>query len=364
MRIANRSTVGLVLASQFATAALAAVYTAQQIADMIRASPTAPQIVKDNADLFGATAIAESGGNTLDRNGQNGGLLQLDKQHIKDVLGDTATVQDYTLLDGQTQIDKWAEATASEWNYPGMKTLLAANKNGDAIGGAKVTPGMVAACFQFGPAICQNDIAYMKANGGACPDKSTGVNINTLSGSGQKNASLDGNGQSICSWGAVIDKKAGTQSSTDTAKAATSVDCPTPEGASAAASIASGDFQKYTGQYWGQNQECASLTKYFDPSLGAASTWRKGEQVQGNASIQPGTPIATFNFGDAYGPSDSPGGASGVSHTGIYLGQNAEGVQILDQWNGSGGASAHTIPWHSWNGNAAEAGNRYYTITH
>jgi hypothetical protein len=48
--------------------------------------------------------------------------------------------------------------------------------------------------------------------------------------------------------------------------------------------------------------------------------------------------------------------------TGIYLGQDASGVQILDQWSGSGGASIHTIPWSTWGGNTAEAGSHYYTI--
>ena len=88
----------------------------------------------------------------------------------------------------------------------------------------------------------------------------------------------------------------------------------------------------------------------------------QGEQVEGATDIAPGTAIATFNFNGAYGPPDSPGGASGVSHTGIYLGQDSSGVQILDQWSGSGGASIHTIPWSSWGGNTDEAGSHYYVI--
>ena len=51
-----------------------------------------------------------------------------------------------------------------------------------------------------------------------------------------------------------------------------------------------------------------------------------------------------------------------MSHTGIYLGQDATGVQILDQYNNSGGASIHTIPWSAWGTNTAEGGSRYYTI--
>jgi hypothetical protein len=122
------------------------------------------------------------------------------------------------------------------------------------------------------------------------------------------------------------------------------------------------DYQQYVGSYYGVNQECVSLTRSFDPSLPPSSQWQQGELVQGATDIPVGTPIATFNFDGAYGPPDHPGGWYGVSHTGIYLGQDATGVQILDQFVGSGGAEIHTIPWSSWGSNTAEAGNRYYTI--
>ena len=122
------------------------------------------------------------------------------------------------------------------------------------------------------------------------------------------------------------------------------------------------DYQQYVGSYYGANEQCVSLTRDFDSSLPPSSQWQQGELVEGATDIAPGTPIATFNFNGAYGPPDSPGGESGVSHTGIYLGQDASGVQILDQWSGSGGASIHTIPWSSWGGNTAEAGSHYYTI--
>jgi hypothetical protein len=122
------------------------------------------------------------------------------------------------------------------------------------------------------------------------------------------------------------------------------------------------DYQQYVGSYYGANEQCVSLTRDFDSSLPPSSQWQQGELVEGATDIAPGTPIATFNFNGAYGPSDSPGGESGVSHTGIYLGQDSIGVQILDQWSGSGGASIHTIPWSSWGGNTAEAGSHYYTI--
>ena len=98
----------------------------------------------------------------------------------------------------------------------------------------------------------------------------------------------------------------------------------------------------HTG-YFGQNSECASLTHYFAPQLPPASEWRKGDLVQGNMDIPPGTPIATFNFyGQAgtngYGPPAKLGGVSGESHTGIYLGQDENGVSILHQFSRDNGA--------------------------
>ena len=134
------------------------------------------------------------------------------------------------------------------------------------------------------------------------------------------------------------------------------------DGRTPASAATLADYQQYVGSYYGANEQCVSLTRDFDSSLAPSSQWQQGEQVEGATDIAPGTPIATFNFNGAYGPPDSPGGASGVSHTGIYLGQDASGVQILDQWSGSGGASIHTIPWSSWGGNTAEAGSHYYVI--
>lgn len=87
------------------------------------------------------------------------------------------------------------------------------------------------------------------------------------------------------------------------------------------------------------NGECAALTKEVG-GMSATSTWKKGEKIQGNKTILPGTPIATFNgdWGDGrgkvhYGPKGEPGGKSGQSHTGIYLGQDEDGIYIIDQWN-------------------------------
>src|ERR1700722_2592127 len=133
-------------------------------------------------------------------------------------------------------------------------------------------------------------------------------------------------------------------------------------GSTPASAATLADYQQYVGSYYGANEQCVSLTRDFDSSLAPSSQWQQGELVEGATDIAPGTPIATFNFNGAYGPPDSPGGASGVSHTGIYLGQDSSGVQILDQWLRSGGALIHSIPGISRCENSVEGGIQYYVI--
>ena len=67
--------------------------------------------------------------------------------------------------------------------------------------------------------------------------------------------------------------------------------------------------------------ECVPLVR---AATGAplAAEWRRGAPVQGNTAIRPGTAIATF---------DSNGHYDG--HAAIYLGQDAYGIQVIDQWN-------------------------------
>jgi hypothetical protein len=132
------------------------------------------------------------------------------------------------------------------------------------------------------------------------------------------------------------------------------------------------DAKKFVGQYWcdpsnsncARNaMECATLTKYFCPDVGRAGTWQGGSSIKG-ANLAVGTCVATFSQnGGNYGPAGSPGGASGKSHTGVYLGQNSQGVILLHQWNNSGGAKISTIPWADWNGRKAQGGNTMKTIS-
>jgi len=130
-------------------------------------------------------------------------------------------------------------------------------------------------------------------------------------------------------------------------------------------------YTEMLGKNFGDGQ-CVALTKEVGGmSKTTTTSWKKGEKVQANNKILPGTPIATFN-GDwddgqgrvHYGPKTSPHGKGGFSHTGIYLGQNESGIFILDQWAKDGHPQKARItfrPWHSA-AQGLESGAYYYII--
>ena len=59
------------------------------------------------------------------------------------------------------------------------------------------------------------------------------------------------------------------------------------------------------------------------------SAWHCGDKVRGNPTIQKGTAIATFDANGKYTNS-----TDGTSHAAIYMGQDAIGLQVWDQWKG------------------------------
>ena len=121
--------------------------------------------------------------------------------------------------------------------------------------------------------------------------------------------------------------------------------------------VASG-FTQYLGQSVGSGQ-CVALVQAADPSVGLTATWTQGAAVQGNTSLQPGTAIATFNSNGQYANA-----MDGSSHAAIYLGQNAQGIQVEDQWSGQP-ASLRTIYWTDPNSSrAANNGSAFYVVSH
>ena len=118
------------------------------------------------------------------------------------------------------------------------------------------------------------------------------------------------------------------------------------------------NYSQYLNQYVGTGQ-CVALVQAAASSVGLTATWTQGSAVQGNMSLQPGTAIATFGPNGTYTNS-----TDGSSHAAIYLGQNAQGIQVEDQWVGHP-ASIRTIAWSSTtSSSAANNGSAFYVVSH
>jgi hypothetical protein len=83
--------------------------------------------------------------------------------------------------------------------------------------------------------------------------------------------------------------------------------------------------QSYVGKAYANEKGNTECVTFIQDTLGAPPTgqWREGVKVaKGSLNILPGTAIATFVNGHY------PNANSG-QHAAIYLGQNAEGIQVL-----------------------------------
>lgn len=123
-------------------------------------------------------------------------------------------------------------------------------------------------------------------------------------------------------------------------------------GGPGAGTIARG-YSQYDGQSVGSGQ-CVALAQATS-NVGLTSTWIPGERVQGATDISVGAVIATFGEDGVY--TNTPG----QSHTAIYLGQNDQGIQVMDQWRGQP-AHYRTIPWTT--SNQFESGSQFYVVSH
>src|SRR5271166_5183581 len=125
----------------------------------------------------------------------------------------------------------------------------------------------------------------------------------------------------------------------------------------ASGSVVAVNYSQYLGQSVGSGQ-CAVLVEAADPSVGLTATWVQGASVQGNTSLAPGTIVATF------GPNGTYTGLQDRSaHAAIYLGQNDQGIQVMDQWAGQA-AGIRTIPWNSSSSLPISSGSNYYVVSH
>jgi hypothetical protein len=111
----------------------------------------------------------------------------------------------------------------------------------------------------------------------------------------------------------------------------------------------------YIGRHVGSGH-CVALADAVSPGIGPTANWACGAAVKGNTGLRPGTVIATFDKSGSYSNA-----TDGSSHAAIYLGQNAEGMQVLDQWQGSP-AAIRTIRWTNPGGAAANTGSAFHVV--
>jgi hypothetical protein len=87
------------------------------------------------------------------------------------------------------------------------------------------------------------------------------------------------------------------------------------------------DPSNYQGQAVGSGQCVAFVQQAAGAPL--TSSWKRGALVKGNPTLSAGTAIATFSAAGLYTNS-----MDGSSHAAIYMGEDAAGLQVWDQWKG------------------------------
>ena len=86
--------------------------------------------------------------------------------------------------------------------------------------------------------------------------------------------------------------------------------------------------------------QCVALVQAADSSVGLTATWTQGSAVQGNNVV-----AARHSYRNVRGPNGTyTNSTDGSSHAAIYLGQNAQGIQVEDQWMGQSGQHPDDLP--------------------
>jgi hypothetical protein len=210
-----------------AAAFACATYNANQVSQAIKNSPYASDSLKNSSCTWGGASMAESGGNTCSSNGNNFGVLQLTSKNLPAGM----TSSQYLSLPLQQQVDIWIQRAGPSSQGNAFNTV-----NGDvgtSINGYPITSGTAAACAQFGALICSKDLASLKVTG-QCPSQGNGGVRATNATLANGTANLDGNWQSICSWGKVIQAKIDASGCTNGNQTppSTPINCPAPTDAS------------------------------------------------------------------------------------------------------------------------------------
>jgi hypothetical protein len=130
--------------------ALAAIVSAQQVAEAVRNSPTASTFLKAHADEIGALAIhVESGGDTTAYNGSCCyGVLQL---NVTNILAAGYSISQYRNASLQVQVDGWSLIQSQALADPVIQTL----ESMASFDGQPVDAALLLACVQLGQGNCR-----------------------------------------------------------------------------------------------------------------------------------------------------------------------------------------------------------------
>jgi hypothetical protein len=116
--------------------------------------------------------------------------------------------------------------------------------------------------------------------------------------------------------------------------------------------------QSYKGLAFTNDQGNTECVEFIKQTLNAppTSSWREGRGIKLGVVVPPGTAIATF-VGGKYPQSGNTG-----KHAAIYLGQNAIGIQVLDQWRKQGSVQPRTIKWKPTSPGLSNDGSAFSVI--
>ena len=120
---------------------------------------------------------------------------------------------------------------------------------------------------------------------------------------------------------------------------------------------------RYNNRSFANAEGHTECVEFIRQTLHAPSTsqWCKGDKITrlgatGTDPIKIGTAIATFVNG-IYPQFGNTG-----KHAAIYIGQNADEIQVLDQWRAQGKVLPRTIPWKPRRPGSSNDGNAFSVI--
>ncbi len=115
----------------------------------------------------------------------------------------------------------------------------------------------------------------------------------------------------------------------------------------------------YEGTSYTNAKGNAECVEFIQQTLSGPATkfWKEGDKItKGDLTPLPGTAIATFVDGK-YPQEGSTG-----KHAAIYVGQDANGIQVLDQWRSQGQVLKRTIKWKPTSAGASNDGSAFSVI--